>query len=60
MAVPAELQGVNNDPCALQLGGSPAYVYTGAYSVCAHDRVAGLNKVLHCCVLTQNVKGEVC
>lgn len=33
------LQGVNNDLCALQLGGSLAYVYTEAYSMYAHDQV---------------------
>lgn len=48
-AAPAVLQGVNNHPCAPQLGGSP-HVYTEAYSVYAHDRVSGLNNVPYCWV----------
>ncbi len=50
MAVLAVLQGVNNDLCALQLGGSLAHVYTKAYSMFAHDQVSSLNKVMYCCV----------
>lgn len=38
VAVLTVLQGVNNDPWALQLGGSLACVYTEAYGMYAHDQ----------------------